>query len=105
MAKEAVPHARGRGSDAEAAGLDNAGSSRGYEDVARCLTAIALACLVAAAALLNPWFLLAGLVAGYAFAWVAHFFVEHNSALSRGVEQRGRSSAPAANRSAERTKG
>ena len=44
MAKEAVPHARGRGSDAEAAGLDNAGSSRGYEDVARCLTAIALAC-------------------------------------------------------------
>lgn len=41
-------------------------------------TAIALACLVTAAVLLNPWFLLAGLVAGYAFAWVAHFFVEHN---------------------------
>ena len=24
------------------------------------------------------WFLLAGLVAGYAFAWVGHFLVEHN---------------------------
>lgn len=41
-------------------------------------TAVALACLLAAAILLNPWFLLAGLVAGYAFAWVAHYFVEHN---------------------------
>ena len=41
-------------------------------------TAVALGCLVAAALLLNPWFLLAGLVAGYTFAWVAHFFVEHN---------------------------
>lgn len=41
-------------------------------------TALALGCLVAAVALLNPWFLLAGLVSGYAFAWVAHYFVEHN---------------------------
>ena len=40
-------------------------------------TAIALACIVLAI-LLTPWFLLGGLVAGYAFAWVAHFFVEHN---------------------------
>jgi len=24
------------------------------------------------------WFLLAGFLAGYAFAWVGHFFVEHN---------------------------
>jgi hypothetical protein len=40
-------------------------------------TAIALACIVLAI-LVTPWFLLGGLVAGYAFAWVAHFFVEHN---------------------------
>ena len=40
-------------------------------------TAIALACIVLAF-ILTPWFLLGGLVAGYAFAWVAHFFVEHN---------------------------
>lgn len=41
-------------------------------------TGLALACLLAAAFTFNAWFLLAGLVAGYAFAWVAHFFVEHN---------------------------
>lgn len=29
-------------------------------------------------ATLNPWFLLSGTVCGYAFAWVGHFFVEHN---------------------------
>jgi hypothetical protein len=40
-------------------------------------TAIALACIVLAI-VLTPWFLLGGLVAGYAFAWIAHFFVEHN---------------------------
>lgn len=27
---------------------------------------------------LNPWWLLAALVQGYAFAWVGHFFFEHN---------------------------
>lgn len=53
-------------------------SKRGTRALHLAGTAIALACLVAAAVLLNPWFLLAGLVAGYAFAWVAHFFVEHN---------------------------
>lgn len=26
----------------------------------------------------NPWFLLAALVSGYAFAWVGHFIVEKN---------------------------
>ena len=41
-------------------------------------TAAALACVVLAIALRQPWFLLGGLVAGYAFAWVAHYFVEHN---------------------------
>ncbi|MCC5816017.1 MAG: DUF962 domain-containing protein [Leptospira sp.] len=26
----------------------------------------------------NPWFLLGGLVSGYAFAWIGHFLVEKN---------------------------
>lgn len=26
----------------------------------------------------NPLWILAGLVAGYGFAWIGHFFVEHN---------------------------
>ena len=34
--------------------------------------------LVAAAATRNPWFLLGALLSGYAFAWVGHFFFEHN---------------------------
>jgi hypothetical protein len=29
-------------------------------------------------ATLNPWWLLVGLVQGYAFAWVGHFFFEKN---------------------------
>ena len=37
-----------------------------------------LACAVLALASLDPWWLLAGLVAGYAFAWVGHFFFEKN---------------------------
>lgn len=41
-------------------------------------TGLAIALLVLAIVLLNPWFLLAGLFAGYAFAWIAHYFVEHN---------------------------
>ena len=28
--------------------------------------------------LVSPWFLLAGVVSGYAFAWIGHFFVEKN---------------------------
>ncbi len=41
-------------------------------------TSIAFTCLVLSVALLNPWFLLPALVVGYLFAWIGHFFVEHN---------------------------
>ncbi len=41
-------------------------------------TTLAFLSLVAAAVLLQPWFLLAALLIGYAFAWVGHFFFEHN---------------------------
>lgn len=39
---------------------------------------VALGFLAAAAVTLSPWWLLAALVSGYAFAWVGHFFFEHN---------------------------
>jgi len=38
----------------------------------------ALMCLLGAVVSLNPWWLLAGLVAGYALAWTGHFFFEKN---------------------------
>ena len=41
-------------------------------------TSIGLACLLLALATQNFWWLLAGLVSGYAFAWVGHYFFEHN---------------------------
>ena len=41
-------------------------------------TSLGLAAVLTAAATLNFWWLLAGLVAGYAFAWVGHFFFEKN---------------------------
>ena len=41
-------------------------------------TSLALACLVMLLATLNPWWLLAGLVCGYAFAWIGHFGFEKN---------------------------
>ncbi|MGE0874487.1 MAG: Mpo1-like protein [Burkholderiales bacterium] len=41
-------------------------------------TSLGLCCLVAAVVTLNPWWLLAGLACGYAFAWVGHFFFEKN---------------------------
>ena len=41
-------------------------------------TTLALLLLVGALALRSGWLALAALVLGYAFAWVGHFFVEHN---------------------------
>jgi hypothetical protein len=43
---------------------------------------ISLLCLVALVVTLNPWWLLAGLVAGYGFAWVGHFGFEKNKPAS-----------------------
>lgn len=43
-----------------------------------CGTTLAIGCLVLLASTGSWWFLPGALVAGYAFAWVAHFFVEHN---------------------------
>jgi hypothetical protein len=39
---------------------------------------VALACLVSALLTRNAWWLLAGLVGGYAFAWVGHYVFEKN---------------------------
>ena len=41
-------------------------------------TTLGLAALIVAFVTLNFWWLLAGLVAGYAAAWVGHFFFEKN---------------------------
>jgi hypothetical protein len=41
-------------------------------------TTCALACIVAAIVLRNPWWLIGALLSGYAFAWVGHFFFEKN---------------------------
>jgi hypothetical protein len=41
-------------------------------------TSLGLVFLAAAIVTLNGWFVLAGLVCGYAFAWVGHFFFEKN---------------------------
>ena len=41
-------------------------------------TSLAVLLLLAAVALRRPPLLLAALLCGYAFAWVGHFFVEHN---------------------------
>ena len=37
-----------------------------------------IACLVALAITGNPWWILAALLCGYGFAWIGHFFFEHN---------------------------
>jgi len=41
-------------------------------------TSLGVAFLVAVVVTQNPWWLLAGFVCGYAFAWVGHFFFEKN---------------------------
>ena len=41
-------------------------------------TSLGLACLIIAVITLSLWPVLAGLVIGYAFAWVGHFFFEKN---------------------------
>jgi hypothetical protein len=41
-------------------------------------SSLALVCLVGLLATFNPVWLLATLVCGYGFAWVGHFFFEHN---------------------------
>lgn len=41
-------------------------------------TSIAVLLFVTAWIDRNPWWVLAALVQGYAFAWVGHFFFEHN---------------------------
>lgn len=41
-------------------------------------TSIGLLCLLHAISTLNFWWLLIGVVQGYAWAWIGHFFFEHN---------------------------
>ena len=41
-------------------------------------TSIGLACALHAFSPLNFWWLLGGVVQGYAWAWVGHYFFEHN---------------------------
>ncbi len=41
-------------------------------------TSLALGLLLTAGVTGNPWWLLVALLQGYAFAWVGHFFFEHN---------------------------
>ena len=41
-------------------------------------TSIGLFCVLHAFATLNFWWLLVGLVQGYAWAWIGHYFFEHN---------------------------
>jgi hypothetical protein len=45
-------------------------------------SSLSLAMLVTAVTTLNPWWLLAGLLCGYGFAWVGHFGFEKNKPAS-----------------------
>lgn len=40
--------------------------------------------LVAAIVLRRPWWILAALIVPYAFAWISHFFIEHNRPATFG---------------------
>jgi hypothetical protein len=50
-------------------------ASRGLHYVG---STLAIASLVGLIVTGNPWFILAGVVAGYGFAWTGHAFVERN---------------------------
>jgi hypothetical protein len=39
---------------------------------------LVIACVVALVVTRNAWWILAALLCGYGFAWVGHFFFEHN---------------------------
>jgi len=41
-------------------------------------TSLVMGCLLAAIVTRNVWWLLAAPLCGYGFAWVGHFFFEHN---------------------------
>jgi hypothetical protein len=41
-------------------------------------TSLVIGCVLAAVVSSNPWWLLAAPLCGYGFAWVGHFFFEHN---------------------------
>ena len=41
-------------------------------------TSLVVGCLVALAMTRNAWWAAGALVAGYGFAWIGHFFFEHN---------------------------
>ncbi|MEE9314863.1 MAG: DUF962 domain-containing protein [Rhizobiaceae bacterium] len=41
-------------------------------------TTISIVFLILLLTTFNWWYLLAGVIAGYFFAWIGHFFVEHN---------------------------
>ena len=43
---------------------------------------IALLLIATAVVTQNPWLVLLGIVQGYAWAWVGHFFFEHNKPAS-----------------------
>jgi hypothetical protein len=45
-------------------------------------SSLALVCLVLLVWTRNPWWLLAGLVVGYGFAWIGHFVFEKNQPAS-----------------------
>jgi hypothetical protein len=41
-------------------------------------TSLVLGCVLAAVVTRNAWWLLGAPMCGYAFAWIGHFFFEHN---------------------------